>query len=181
MQAQISTCWPQPQAAFNHDNGLQFRGVVRVARLQSEFCTKDFFRATNFLTKNVPNFPRKFWAFVLWVRKNPGKFPPNFPLNFPNFPAKKSTKNSPTSFCRSAGRRSRLHWIFLNFLLIFALLFRLTLQFGKEITQNVGKIALLPDGEKSVQSCHVSGCDGAFPSSDSLSLSKTTSRNNLRK
>ena len=33
---------------------------VKVARLQSEFCTKDFFRATNFLTKNAPKFSPKF-------------------------------------------------------------------------------------------------------------------------
>ena len=38
------------------------------------------------------NFPRNFRACVLWVRKNPGKFPPNFPLNFPNFPAKNQKK-----------------------------------------------------------------------------------------
>ena len=30
--------------------------IVKVARLQSEVCTKDFFRATNFLTKNAPKF-----------------------------------------------------------------------------------------------------------------------------
>ena len=90
-------------------SGVWRRGeIVKVARLQSEFCTKDFFRATNFLRKMLRNFPRKFWAFVLWVRKKKktGKFPPNFPLNFPNFPAK-IKKNSPTSFCRSAGRRNR--------------------------------------------------------------------------
>ena len=33
---------------------------LKVARLQSEFCTKDFFRATNFLTKNAPKFSPKF-------------------------------------------------------------------------------------------------------------------------
>ena len=36
---------------------LQF---VKVAGLQSEFFTKDFFRATNFLTKNAPKFPPNF-------------------------------------------------------------------------------------------------------------------------
>ena len=35
---------------------LAFFGV---ARLQSEFCTKDVFRATNFLTKNAPKFSPK--------------------------------------------------------------------------------------------------------------------------
>ena len=33
---------------------------IKVARLQSEFCTKDFFRATNFVTKNAPKFSPKF-------------------------------------------------------------------------------------------------------------------------
>ena len=33
---------------------------VKVARLQSDFCTKDFFRATDFLTKNAPKFSQKF-------------------------------------------------------------------------------------------------------------------------
>ena len=28
-------------------------------------------------------FARKFWASILWVRKNPTKFPPNFPQNLP--------------------------------------------------------------------------------------------------
>ena len=33
---------------------------LKVARLQSEFCTKHFYRATNFLTKMLRNFPRNF-------------------------------------------------------------------------------------------------------------------------
>ena len=33
---------------------------VKVAHLQSEFCTIDFFRATNSLTKNAPKFSPKF-------------------------------------------------------------------------------------------------------------------------
>ena len=79
---------------------------LKVARLQSEFCTKDFFRATNFLTKNAmlsENFPEMFDPLFCGSEKIPGKFPPNFPLNFRNFPAK-NQKKSPTSFCRSAGR-----------------------------------------------------------------------------
>ena len=66
---------------------------LRVARLQSEFYTKDFFRATNFLTKNAPQFSPKFLSLCsVGPKKNPRKFPPNFPLNFPNFPAKKKKK-----------------------------------------------------------------------------------------
>ena len=40
--------------------------------------------------------PRSFLTFFLWVRKNPAKFPPKLP------PQNKE-KNSPTSFCSSAG------------------------------------------------------------------------------
>ena len=65
---------------------------VKVARLQSEFCTKDFFQATNFLTKNAPKFSPKFLSLCSVGQKNPAKFPPNFPLNFPNFPAKNQKK-----------------------------------------------------------------------------------------
>ena len=44
---------------------------IKVARLQREFCTKVFFFEPRiFLRKMLRNFPRNFWAFVLWVRKN---------------------------------------------------------------------------------------------------------------
>ena len=67
--------------------------ILKVARLQSEFCTKDFFRATNFLSKNAPKFSPKFSSLCsVGQKKIPGKFPPNFPLNFPNFPAKNKKK-----------------------------------------------------------------------------------------
>ena len=67
--------------------------IVKVARLQSEFFTKDFFRATNFLTKNAPKCPLKFLSlYFVGQKKNPGKVPPNFPLNFPNFPARNQKK-----------------------------------------------------------------------------------------
>ena len=36
----------------------------RVARLQNEVGTKDFFWGTNFLTKNAPKVSPKFWAFT---------------------------------------------------------------------------------------------------------------------
>ena len=82
----------------------EHKHFLKVGRLQRDFCTKDFFVELRiFLRKMLRNFPRNVWAFVLWVRKNPGKFPPNFPLTFPNFPAK-NQKKSPTSFCRSGGR-----------------------------------------------------------------------------
>ena len=46
-------------------------------------------------------------------QKNPAKFPPNFPPNFPNFHAK-NQKQSPTSFCRSAGRRFRINYVMIS-------------------------------------------------------------------
>ena len=49
-------------------------------------------------------FPEFFEPLFCGSEQVPGKFPPNFPLHFPNFPANKSKKKSPTSFCRSAGR-----------------------------------------------------------------------------
>ena len=58
---------------------------------------RKIFFDTNFLIKNAPIFPRFFWAFILWVRKNPANFPPNFP-------PKNQKRSSPTSFCKSAGR-----------------------------------------------------------------------------
>ena len=38
----------------------------------------------------------------MWVRKNPANFPPNSPTKCPS----QKSENSPTSFCRSAGRKS---------------------------------------------------------------------------
>ena len=42
-----------------------------MARLQSEFCTKDFFRATNFLTKNAPKFSPNFLSLCSGTKKEP--------------------------------------------------------------------------------------------------------------
>ena len=53
--------------------------------------------ACQFLTKTAQKFPQKFLSLY---SVGPAKFPPKFP----NFPAK-NLKKSPTSFCRSAGRR----------------------------------------------------------------------------
>ena len=81
--------------------------LVKVARLQSEFCTKDYFFASHEFSyeKCSEIFPESFFEpLFCGSEKIPGKFPPNFPPNFPNFP-EKIQKNSPTSFCRSAGRK----------------------------------------------------------------------------
>ena len=67
---------------------------VKVARLQSEFCTKDVFRATNFLTKNAPKLsPKILEPLFCGSEKNPRENSLQiFPLNFPNFPAKNQNK-----------------------------------------------------------------------------------------
>ena len=54
------------------------------------FFTKDFFELRIFLRKMLRNFPEIFEP--LFCGSNPGKFTPNFPLNFPNFPAKNQKK-----------------------------------------------------------------------------------------
>ena len=57
---------------------------LRVASLQNEVGTKDFFRVTNFLTKNAPKFSQKFLSlYFVGPKKSPAKFPPSFPQNFP--------------------------------------------------------------------------------------------------
>ena len=57
------------------------------------FARKIFVRATNFLTKNAPKFSPKFLSLCsVGQKKIPGKFPPNFPLNCPIFPAKNQKK-----------------------------------------------------------------------------------------
>ena len=53
----------------------------RVARLKNEVRAKYFSELRSFSRKMLRKFPPK--AFVLWVRKNPAKFPPNLPQHFP--------------------------------------------------------------------------------------------------
>ena len=69
------------------------RNVLRWNVCRVNFARKIFFEPRIFLRKMLPKFSPKF---VLWVRKIP---------KFSKFPCEKSKKNSPTSFCRSAGRR----------------------------------------------------------------------------
>ena len=65
----------------------------KVARLQSEFCTKDFVSSHEFSYEKCSEiFPENFEPFFCGSEKIPGKFPPNFPLNFLNFPAKNQKK-----------------------------------------------------------------------------------------
>ena len=64
-----------------------------MARLQREFCTKDFFSSHEFSYERCSEiFPEIFEPLFCGSEKIPGKFPPNFPLNFPNFPAKNQKK-----------------------------------------------------------------------------------------
>ena len=58
-----------------------------------------------FLRKMLRNFPRKFWAFLLWVRKNPAKFPLNF---MPNFPAENQNEIHRRA---SAGAQAEFCWV----------------------------------------------------------------------
>ena len=67
--------------------------AVKVAHLQSEFCTKDFFSSYEFSYEKCSEiFPEIFEPLFCGSEKIPGKFPPNFPLNFPNFPVKNQKK-----------------------------------------------------------------------------------------
>ena len=53
--------------------------TFKVARLQSELCTKDVFRATNFVTKNAPKFsPKSLSLCSVGQKKNPAEFPSQF-------------------------------------------------------------------------------------------------------
>ena len=56
------------------------------------FARKIFFEPRIFLRKMLRNFPRNFWAFVLWVRKKPWKIASKFPTKFSKFPCEKLKK-----------------------------------------------------------------------------------------
>ena len=50
-----------------------------MARLQNEIGTNNFFRATNFLTKNAPNFSPQFLSLNSVGPKKSRKIPAEFP------------------------------------------------------------------------------------------------------
>ena len=94
--------WTTPEAytqgAHCFGGGKSLGGHV----CRTKLALNIFFRGMNFLTKNAPKFPPKFSAFILWVRKIP-----QIPAKFPSkCPSQKSKNNSPTSFCRSTGRKN---------------------------------------------------------------------------
>ena len=66
--------------------------LIKVAHLQSEFCTKDFFRATDFLTKNAPKISPKFLRLCSVGQKKSWKIPSKFPTQFSKFPCEESKK-----------------------------------------------------------------------------------------
>ena len=64
-----------------------------MARLQSEFCTKDFlFELRIFLRKMLRNFPRNFEPLCSVGQKKSRKIPAKFPTKFSKFPCEKSKK-----------------------------------------------------------------------------------------
>ena len=82
-------------------HGILPKQTFKVARLQSEFCTEDFFFELRiFLRKMLRYLPRNFCASILWVRK----IPQNSRQISHQISRIKISKISPTSFCRSAGR-----------------------------------------------------------------------------
>ena len=62
---------------------------LRVARLQNEVGTKDFFQGTNFLTKNAPKFSPNFLSLCFVGPKRSRKIPAKFPAKFPSPKSKK--------------------------------------------------------------------------------------------
>ena len=72
------------------NGGLSLDDFFKVARLRSEICTKDFFQATNFLTKNAPKFSPKCLSLCSVGQKKSRKIPSKFPTKFSTFPCEKS-------------------------------------------------------------------------------------------
>ena len=72
------------------------------------FAQKIFFRATNFSCEKCSEiFPEIFEPLFCGSEQIPGKFPPNFPLNFPNFPAKNQKKIHRRASAGAQGERRR--------------------------------------------------------------------------
>ena len=82
-----------------------FFSFCQMARLQSEFCTKDFFRATNSVTKNAPKFSPKFSSLCSVGQKKSRKIPSKFPTKFSKFPCEKSKKNHRRASAGAQGQR----------------------------------------------------------------------------
>ena len=79
--------------------------IIRVARLQNEVCTKDFFRATGISHEKCSEvFPENFEPLF----SGSEKIPQNSRQTSRQISLPKIKKNSPTSFCRSAGRTHRI-------------------------------------------------------------------------
>ena len=125
------------------------------------------------------NFPRNFWAFVLWVRKNTRKIPSKFPTKFSKFPCEKSKKIHRRASAGAQGEHLKgsghvrprqgteicnfgvpspleaLHWI-------FYFLSSLYVPSSKTSPLKSGESSEKSSGENRVKSCHVCGCHGFF-------------------
>ena len=84
-----------------------------VARLQSEFCTKDFCRATNSLTKNAPKISPKFLRLCSVGQKKSRKIPSKFPTKFSKFPCEKSKKNFTDELLQERRENNSTHFCLL--------------------------------------------------------------------
>ena len=82
--------WNPQKSGCAEGDGTKVTERVKVARLQSEFCTKEFFRATNFLTKNAPKFSPKFLSLCSVGQKKSRKIPSKCAAKFSKFPCEKS-------------------------------------------------------------------------------------------
>ena len=81
-----------------------------MARLQSEFCTKDFFRATNFLTKNAPKFSPNILSLCSVGQKKSRKIPSKFPTKFSKFSCEKSPKKFTDELLQERRKNVSLGW-----------------------------------------------------------------------
>ena len=84
-----------------YSSGISQRIFLRAARLQNEVGTTLCFWRHEFSHKKMlQNLPEILEPYLV-SPKNPTKFSPNFPQNV----LLENQKKSPTSFCRSAGRK----------------------------------------------------------------------------
>ena len=82
------SCWGKPQR-IGPGSATLSPCKIKVARLQSEFCTKDFFLSYEFSCPEI--FP-EFLSLSSVGQKKSRKIPAKFPTKFPKFPCEKSRK-----------------------------------------------------------------------------------------
>ena len=106
--------WDESQREIVPRLGTFKTDFFRVARLQNEVGTKDFFWGTNFLTKNAPNFSPKILSLYFVGQKKSRKIPAKFPAKFPSPKSKKIHRRASAGapgedFCKPTGRDSE-YW-----------------------------------------------------------------------